>query len=138
MSGPGPRAWSFPFCRADPLACVTVGDMTSDEQPDTTNTDDTSSDTGSANEETVGPELTQEDLDRAGEKMDGLNARYETGARETVTLPGTGGTVSGTAFADFDEDGASEISDTEKSDTDKADTGSGEDAESEKGERQPT
>ena len=112
--------------------------MTSDEQPDTTNTDDTSSDTGSANEETVGPELTQEDLDRAGEKMDGLNARYETGARETVTLPGTGGTVSGTAFADFDEDGASEISDTEKSDTDKADTGSGEDAESEKGERQPT
>jgi hypothetical protein len=107
--------------------------MTSDEQPDTTNSDDTSSDTGSANEETVGPELTQEDLDRAGEKMDGLNARYETGARETVTLPGTGGTVSGTAFADFDEDGA-----TEKSDTDKADTGSGKDAESEKGERQPT
>jgi hypothetical protein len=102
--------------------------MTSDEQPDTTNTDDTSSDTGSANEETVGPELTQEDLDRAGEKMDGLNARYETGARETVTLPGTGGTVSGTAFADFDEDGASE----------RSGTGSGEDAESEKGERQPT
>ncbi|WP_261773186.1 hypothetical protein [Rhodococcoides corynebacterioides] len=61
-------------------------------------TDDGSN--GSA-EETVGPELTQEDLDRAGEKMDGLNERYETGARETVTLPGTNGTVSGTAFADM-------------------------------------
>ncbi|MGN7135068.1 hypothetical protein ACTHQY_17520 [Rhodococcoides corynebacterioides] len=57
-------------------------------------------------DETVGPELSQEDLDRAGEKMDGLNDRYETGARETVTLPGTNGTVSGTAFADMvDEDG---------------------------------
>ena len=31
--------------------------------------------------------------------MDGLNERYETGARKTVTLPGTDGTVSGTAFA---------------------------------------
>ncbi len=55
-------------------------------------------------DDTVGPELTQEDLDRAGEKMDGLNERYETGARETVTLPGTDGTVSGTAFADMVDD----------------------------------
>lgn len=67
-----------------------AGESTSDER-----------ETDRSSEETVGPELTQEDLDRAGEKMDGLTERYRTGARETVTLPGTGGTVSGTAFADY-------------------------------------
>ena len=119
----------FPVLPSRPRRLCHCGDMTSDEQTDTTNaadTDDASTDTGSANEETVGPELTQEDLDRAGEKMDGLNARYETGARETVTLPGTGGTVSGTAFADYDEDAAGEKADREN------------DAESGTGERQPT
>lgn len=80
-------------------------------------------------DETVGPELSQEDLDRAGEKMDGLNERYETGARKTVTLPGTDGTVSGTAFADMvDEDGKIENESTEQTDTEEADAEDGQPA----------
>jgi hypothetical protein len=93
--------------------------MTDDRSSETTEaTESDDADTTTSNEDTVGPELTQEDLDRAGEKMDGLNDRYKTGGRETVTLPGTNGTVSGTAFADFDPEKAD--SDDESSSKDDA------------------
>ncbi|MFF1555477.1 hypothetical protein ACFVX3_31090 [Rhodococcus erythropolis] len=38
--------------------------------------------------------------DGATEDADEMDKRYEPGARESVTVPGTGGTVAGTAFAD--------------------------------------
>ncbi|MGB7364159.1 MAG: hypothetical protein WA931_14100 [Rhodococcus sp. (in: high G+C Gram-positive bacteria)] len=98
--------------------------MTND---DSTGTDERSTDdTDNSGEDTVGPELTQEDLDRAGEKMDGLDARYTTGSRETVTVPGTGGTVSGTAFADMDFDTEKSEDETSDSDTSEDDTSEGE------------
>lgn len=42
----------------------------------------------------------------AEEQVAGIDKKYEPGARPTVTLPGTNGMVSGTAFADMvDENG---------------------------------
>ncbi|MEE2032196.1 hypothetical protein [Rhodococcus chondri] len=38
---------------------------------------------------------------RAEERADEIQKMYEPGARPTTTVPGTGGMVSGTAFADF-------------------------------------
>lgn len=46
---------------------------------------------------------------RASEQAEEMQRRYEPGARPTVTLPGTGGTVSGTAFADIVETGSDEV-----------------------------
>lgn len=44
--------------------------------------------------------------EKAEEEVAGIDKKYEPGARPTVTLPGTGGMVSGTAFADMvDENG---------------------------------
>lgn len=93
-----------------------TNDQATNEQA-TNGTDETRT-RSTAQDETVGPDISQEDLDRAGEKMDGLNARYETGARECVTVEGTGGTVSGTAFADWDEESGSATSRDEKSEND--------------------
>lgn len=39
----------------------------------------------------------------AQERADEIQQMYEPGARPTVTVPGTGGMVSGTAFADVAE-----------------------------------
>ncbi|PBC50162.1 hypothetical protein [Rhodococcus sp. ACPA1] len=47
-----------------------------------------------------------EALAEAKKKVEEIDARYEPGARETVVLPGSDGTVSGTAFDDYvDDDG---------------------------------
>ena len=46
---------------------------------------------------------------RAKEQAEEMQRRYEPGARPTVTLPGTGGTVSGTAFADLVDTGSDEV-----------------------------
>ena len=47
-----------------------------------------------------------EALAEARKKVEEIDARYEPGARETVVLPGSDGTVSGTAFDDYvDDDG---------------------------------
>lgn len=40
----------------------------------------------------------------AEDKAKAIDDRYEPGARPTVTLPGTNGTVAGTAFADYVDD----------------------------------
>ena len=53
--------------------------------------------------------------DGAKEDADEMDKRYEPGARESVTVPGTGGTVAGTAFADH----VSEMSDEKVEDLDK-------------------
>ncbi|WP_072801951.1 hypothetical protein [Rhodococcoides yunnanense] len=48
----------------------------------------------------------EESRRRAEEEVAGIDARYEPGARPTVTLPGTDGMVSGTAFSEMvDENG---------------------------------
>ncbi|MBT2272194.1 hypothetical protein [Rhodococcus qingshengii] len=43
---------------------------------------------------------TNDDAGEPKELADEMDQRYEPGARESVTVPGTGGTVAGTAFAD--------------------------------------
>lgn len=51
-------------------------------------------------EGTTGSETSPDTADGAKELADEMDKRYEPGSRETVTVPGTGGTVAGTAFAD--------------------------------------
>ncbi|AYJ49597.1 hypothetical protein [Rhodococcus sp. P1Y] len=56
--------------------------------------------------ETTDIEVDDETRQQAEEQVAGIEQKYEPGARPTVTLPGTGGMVSGTAFADMvDENG---------------------------------
>ncbi|WP_346773875.1 hypothetical protein [Rhodococcus sp. X156] len=66
-----------------------------------------------------------ETLKDAEKKVANLQDRYEPGARPTVVVPGTGGTVAGTAFADDVEGSGS--SDSEESDSSGSDD-SGSDA----------
>ncbi|MGA9870704.1 MAG: hypothetical protein WBQ44_06130 [Rhodococcus sp. (in: high G+C Gram-positive bacteria)] len=49
-------------------------------------------------------EVDEETQKQAEERVAGLEEKYEPGNRPTVTLPGTGGMVSGTAFADMVDD----------------------------------
>ncbi len=46
------------------------------------------------------PELDQDTLERAREKVDELEEMYRPGARSSVVVPGTDGTIAGTAFSD--------------------------------------
>ncbi|MFH5208291.1 hypothetical protein [Antrihabitans spumae] len=50
------------------------------------------------------PEPDQEALDSAKEEAKQLEDKYEPDARKSVVLPGTDGTVSGTAIADWLDD----------------------------------
>ncbi|MFC0451898.1 hypothetical protein [Rhodococcus jostii] len=54
--------------------------------------------------ETEIPVPDDEAIAEAKKKMEEIDARYEPGARETVVLPGSDGTVSGTAFDDYVDD----------------------------------
>ncbi|RZL76568.1 MAG: hypothetical protein EOP32_28545 [Rhodococcus sp. (in: high G+C Gram-positive bacteria)] len=54
--------------------------------------------------ETEIPVPDDEAIAAAKKKMEEIDARYEPGARETVVLPGSDGTVSGTAFDDYVDD----------------------------------
>lgn len=64
-----------------------------------------------ADERHTGSDTTEVSVDeetrrQAEKKVEGIDDKYEPGARPTVTLPGTDGMVSGTAFADMvDENG---------------------------------
>ncbi|UYP17335.1 hypothetical protein OED52_11470 [Rhodococcus sp. Z13] len=49
-------------------------------------------------------DLDEETRQRAREKAEEMDRMYEPGARETTTVPGTNGMVSGTAFADSGEE----------------------------------
>jgi len=51
-------------------------------------------------EGTTGSGASPDTADGAKELADEMDKRYEPGSIETVTVPGTGGTVAGTAFAD--------------------------------------
>nr|WP_296777772.1 hypothetical protein [Rhodococcus sp. (in: high G+C Gram-positive bacteria)] len=56
--------------------------------------------------DTTETEIDDSTEQQAEEKAAEIDSKYEPGARPTVTLPGTGGMVSGTAFADMvDENG---------------------------------
>lgn len=50
------------------------------------------------------PRPDDEAIEKAKKKAEEIDARYDPGARETVVLPGSGGTVSGTAFDDYVDD----------------------------------
>ncbi len=65
-------------------------------------------------EGTPGSEASNDAGDGAKELADEMDKRYEPGARESVTVPGTGGTVAGTAFADH----VTEMSDERATDLD--------------------
>lgn len=53
---------------------------------------------------TTEPHIDDQALADAEEQVAGVDERYEPGARPTVTLPGTDGMVSGTAFAEMVDD----------------------------------
>ncbi|MBD0323658.1 MAG: hypothetical protein ICV72_09760 [Aldersonia sp.] len=56
--------------------------------------------------DSVPAEPTKEMVEKAEEDVADLQKKYEPGARPTVVLPGSDGTVSGTAFSDVvDENG---------------------------------
>ncbi|EEN89167.1 hypothetical protein RHOER0001_4861 [Rhodococcus erythropolis SK121] len=63
----------------------------------------------------AGSETSDDADDGVKELADEMDKRYEPGARESVTVPGTGGTVAGTAFADH----VTEMSDERVRDLDK-------------------
>lgn len=50
------------------------------------------------------PTVDDATLEEAKKSVEGLDDRYRPGARPTVALPGTNGTVAGTAFADMVDD----------------------------------
>ncbi|WP_233531821.1 hypothetical protein [Antrihabitans sp. YC2-6] len=57
-------------------------------------------------ERTEEPELDDDAREKAKENAEYLDTKYQPDARESVVLPGTDGTVSGTAIADWlDDDG---------------------------------
>ncbi len=66
-------------------------------------TENTSGPSGSSEkpDETVLPGPDQDALDRAKKKVAELDEIYEPGARPSVVVPGTDGTIAGTAFADM-------------------------------------
>ncbi|WP_232433691.1 hypothetical protein [Rhodococcus sp. AW25M09] len=66
-----------------------------------------------AQSETTVDDATLED---AKKSVEGLDDRYRPGSRPTVALPGTGGTVAGTAFADMVDDD-SELKDADDQNT---------------------
>ncbi len=58
------------------------------------------------NQEAETPEPTEEQIAEAMKKVEGLNDRYDSPDRKTVILPGSDGTISGTAVNDWlDDDG---------------------------------
>ncbi len=75
-------------------------EQTDREQSDSAGQDDASEDSEDSEDS---PAVDDEKLEEAKEKVASIEERYEPGARPTVTVEGTGGTVAGTAFAD-DED----------------------------------
>ena len=90
---------------------------TNDNPTDETAIDDTSN-TSNTDEEGGGTELEVDDatLEEAKKSVEGLDDRYRPGARPTVALPGTNGTVAGTAFADMVDDNG-ELVDADDQDT---------------------
>ncbi|MCZ4518358.1 hypothetical protein O4220_07505 [Rhodococcus ruber] len=78
------------------------------------------------------PTVDDATMEEAKKSVEGLDDRYRPGARPTVALPGTNGTVAGTAFADMvdgdgelvdaDDQEASDNSETDSTSSDHADT----------------
>ncbi len=63
------------------------------------------------------PTVDDATLEEAKKSVEGLDDRYRPGARPTVALPGTNGTVAGTAFADMVDDNG-EMVDADHQDSD--------------------
>lgn len=61
------------------------------------------------------PAPTEEAIEQAKKDMGEMDQRYEPGARKSVTVPGTDGTISGTAFAEH----VAEMSDEKVEELDK-------------------
>jgi hypothetical protein len=92
-------------------------------------TDETPADTAGPGNATDSeePQVDDATLEEAKKSVEGLDDRYRPGARPTVALPGTNGTVAGTAFADMvddngemvdaDDQDASDSSETDSTDT---------------------
>ncbi|WP_256980550.1 hypothetical protein [Rhodococcus sp. 14-2496-1d] len=66
------------------------------------------------------PTVDDATLEEAKKSVEGLDDRYRPGARPTVALPGTNGTVAGTAFADMVDDNG-EMVDADDRDSDSSD-----------------
>lgn len=77
-----------------------------DETPTDAASKGDASDTAGPGNATDGnePQVDDATLEEAKKSVEGLDDRYRPGARPTVALPGTNGTVAGTAFADMVDD----------------------------------
>ena len=64
------------------------------------------------------PTVDDATLDEAKKSVEGLDDRYRPGARPTVALPGTNGTVAGTAFADMVDDNGEMVDADQQNSTD--------------------
>lgn len=103
-----------------------------DETPTAAASKGDASDTAGPGNATDGnePQVDDATLEEAKKSVEGLDDRYRPGARPTVALPGTNGTVAGTAFADMvddngemvdaDDQDATHGSETDSTDTDHA------------------
>ncbi len=117
---------------SDDARSTSTNDNPTDETPidDTSNTGTDSGDADGSGEGE--PQVDDKALEDAKKSVEGLDDRYRPGARPTVALPGTNGTVAGTAFADMvddngelvdaDDQETSDNSETDGTDTDHADT----------------
>ncbi|MFI8569394.1 hypothetical protein ACIGGF_22820 [Rhodococcus sp. NPDC078407] len=63
------------------------------------------------------PTVDDATLEEAKKSVEGLDERYRPGARPTVALPGTNGTVAGIAFAEMVDDNGEMVS-TDDQDSD--------------------
>ncbi|MDV6303249.1 hypothetical protein R3P93_11830 [Rhodococcus cerastii] len=64
------------------------------------------------------PTVDDATLEEAKKSVEGLDDRYRPGARPTVALPGTNGTVAGTAFADMVDDNGEMVDADDRESTD--------------------
>ena len=72
--------------------------------------------------ETTEVHIDDETQKNAEKAMAGLEEKYEPGNRPTTVLPGTGGMVSGTAFADKVDDNGELKDDSDRDDPNKDDS----------------
>ncbi|MGF0309944.1 hypothetical protein [Rhodococcus sp. IEGM1428] len=70
------------------------------------------------------PTVDDATMEEAKKSVEGLDDRYRPGARPTVALPGTNGTVAGTAFADMVDDNGELVDADDQDASDSSETGS--------------
>lgn len=92
--------------------------MSTQEEQQTADEDQQS---GQEGRKTEIPAPTEEDIERAKKGVEGMTDRYESEDRKTVVLPGSDGTISGTAINDWLDDDGNPIDQTKSDEDSKSD-----------------